>query len=133
MTDTADFLNENAGDFNPAFKFATPGDTIKGTIVGAPRIVDGEDLNGRPQKSLVVDIEADDGTWAVWLPSGKGVTRAVAKAAKEAGAAGVAEGGTLAIRYTGDGEPSKPGFNPPKLFEARYTPPAPSSVDLDEF
>ena len=133
MSDTADFLDANTGDFNPAFKFANPGDTCKGTVIGAPHIVDGEDLNKNPQKSLVVDVDTDDGTFALWLPSGKGVTRAVAKAVKGTGATGLAEGGKLAVKYTGDGEVTKAGFNPPKLFEARYEAPAPSPVDLDGF
>ena len=131
MTETADFLDSNAGDFHPAFKFVNAGDTCKGTVAGDPHIVDGTDLNGNPQRSLVVDVDTDDGTFALWLPSGKGVTRAVAKAVKGTGATGLAEGGKLAVKYTGDGEVSKPGFNPPKLFEARYEAPAP--VDLDEF
>ena len=46
--------------------------------------------------------------------------------------AGLVTGGKIAVKYTGDGEPSKPGFNPPKLFEARYEAPK-DSVDLDEF
>jgi hypothetical protein len=41
-------------------------------------------------------------------------------------------GGELAVRYTGDGEPSKKGFNAPKLFKAKYTPPTPGAVDLDD-
>lgn len=132
MTDVSDFLDQNTGDFNPGFKFTNPGDTCKGVISSTPRIVDNEDLNGKPQRSLVLDIDTDDGTFALWLPSNKGITRAVSKAVKDSGATGMAEGGKLAVKYTGDGEPSKPGFNPPKLFEARYEAPK-DTVDLDEF
>ena len=132
MTDVTDFLDQNTGDFNPGFKFTDPGDTCKGTVAGTPRVVDNEDLNGRPQRSLVLDVDTEDGTFALWLPSGKGITRAVAKAVKDAGATALIEGGKLAVKYTGDGEPSKPGFNPPKLFESRYEAPK-DSVDLDEF
>lgn len=132
MTEVSEFLDQNAGDFNPGFKFTTPGDTCKGVIEGTPRVVDNEDLNGNPQRSLVVDVATDDGTFALWLPSGKGVTRAVAKATKAAGVSGLVDGGKLAVKYTGDGEPSKPGFSPPKLFEAKYEEPK-DSVDLEDF
>lgn len=132
MTDVSDFLDQNTGDFSPGFKFANVGDTCKGVVVGAPRIVDNTDLNGNPQRSLVVDVDTDDGTFAVWLPSGKGITRAVSKAVKDAGATGIVEGAKLAVKYTGNGEATKPGFSPPKLFEAKYEAPK-DSVDLEDF
>jgi hypothetical protein len=43
-------------------------------------------------------------------------------------------GGILAIKYTGDGEPTQRGFNAPKLFAAKFTPaggvaaPAPAPI-----
>jgi len=127
--EVADFLSNNSGDFNPGFKFTEPGETCKGTIIGDPHIVDGMDLNDKPQRSLVVDIETAEGAFALWLPSGKGVTRSVSKAAPD----GLAAGGKLAVKYTGDGEPPKPGFHPPKLFEAKYEAPAAAAVDLSDF
>ena len=42
----------------------------------------------------------------------------------------------LTVRYIGDGEQKTRGFNPPKLYRAKYTPPAatpaPSVADLDD-
>ena len=133
MTDNPDeFLAESAGDFSAGFKFGTPGATITGVITRTPNVVETDDLGGGRSKKLVVDVDDGNTTWAIWLPANKGITRAVSKAVTASGAAGLAAGGKLTVTYTGDGEPSQPGYNPPKLFTAEYAQPA-ATVDPSDF
>lgn len=132
--DPNQFLEENAGDFAPGFKFATVGASVTGTLTRHPNVVETDDLGGGRSKKLVVDIEDGNGErWAIWLPASKAITKAVASAVKAAGAAGLAEGGTLTVTHTGVGEPSQPGYNPPKFFEATYQPPAAPTANVDDF
>jgi hypothetical protein len=136
MTDNPDeFLAQNRTfDSHPSFKFDAVGATCEGTICDDPRVVETDDLDGGRSRKLVVDIDTAEGTYSLWLPAQRRITSAISDAVREAGASGLQAGGTLKVQFTGEGEPSKPGFNPPKLFRARYTPPAPSTpVDLDEF
>jgi hypothetical protein len=66
----------------------------------------------------------DDGTRRIFARGA--LLNAVKDAVRTAKAETVDIGGTLAVRYTGDGE-GKPGMNPPKLFTAQYQPPAPTA------
>lgn len=135
MTDTntevSEFLRSSSGDLHPGFKFANIGDTIKGQIVEAPKVVETPNLkDGTPEKKLVLAVQTEEGeTWSVWVRRGF-MARAVNDAIAEAGAAGVAEGGTIAIRYSEDRDTGKP--QPAKVFVAKYQPPAPSAVSVDD-
>lgn len=132
-------------------KFETIGDKVTGTVVaaevtqqtdittGAPKTWD----NGDPMMQLVVTLATDQrdpddpddtGERKLYLKGGKPTTSlgAVKAAIKAAGAKGIEVGATLALAYTGDGEPTKRGFNAPKEYAAKYTaPPAidPTAVD----
>lgn len=118
--EVSSFLKNNSGDFAPSFKFIDVGDQVVGTVTRS-NVVDGKDFDGNPQQSLVLEIDTDDGdTVAVWCPERKGITRAVAKAVADAGVAMPEEGGRIVIKFAGLGAPTKPGLNPPKLFEAAY-------------
>lgn len=124
----------------PSAKFPSVGDTVSGRIVrvgdpvqqrdyatGQPKFWD----DGSPMMQLPVEVATDqrdpsvpddDGTRCVWI---KGQLRnAVRDAVRNAGANGLQVGGTLTVTYARDGQPSKKGFNAPKEYEARYTPPA---------
>lgn len=126
----------------PAAKFASPGDTVRGKVVAAERRQSTDYTTGKPktwddgnpQMETVVTVdtgEADE----------NGVTdrriffrgqfeRALKEAVREHG--GLRIGGTLVCRYTGDGETTRRGYSPPKLYQVKYTPPAPAAVDLGD-
>ena len=132
----------------PSFKFDEVGKTAKGPILsldmqqqkdfstGKPKFWDN---TGEPMMQLRVVLQTDerdpsitddDGQRALYL---KGESqKAVRDAVREAGARSIDVGGTLTLKYTGDGEPAAKGLNPPKLFKAKYVAPAPSSVDADD-
>jgi hypothetical protein len=132
MTDVQSWLNNSNYETHTSFKFKEVGDKIRGEIVAEPRIVNTEDLNGGSSDKLVLDIraEADGETYSVWVKKGL-MGKAIAAAVKEAGATQLLEGGTLGIAHTGIGQPSKPGFNPPKFYQASYKPPA-AGVNPDD-
>ena len=127
-------------------KFENPGDKVSGEILsveskqqtdldGNPKTWD----NGDPMWQVVVVLatderedDEDDGRRAVYLKGSRkyaSTATAVAEAVKAAGAKTLEVGGTLALAYTGDGEPTKRGFSAPKLYQAAYKPPV-AGVDL---
>jgi len=133
----SDWLTQNSGgNGNPGVAFDQIGATIVGTIAGEPREVDTE-YGSRLAIELVATDKANctagEGREAVkagdevtlWLKPGA-MARAVRDALAEASAPGLAEGGTLAVSYSADGERTKPGFNPPKLYTAQYVAPTPA-------
>lgn len=134
-----------------SFSFDTPGDSVTGKIVaieeqqqtdmdtGMPAVWE----NGQPKMMVRVELAtdlrspddpADDGKRSVYLKgSRKSETQsslaAVIDAVKRAsGATSIAVGGTLTLTYSGDGVPSRKGYNPPKLYTAQYVAP---QVNLD--
>jgi hypothetical protein len=72
----------------------------------------------------------DSGERAVYIRAN--VQRAVAQAVRQSGAKGLEVGGKLMVKYTGDGKASKRGFNPPKLYEAKYRAPTGEPVAVPE-
>lgn len=133
MSDISTFLNDSDFEKHEPFKFIEVGDTIAGVIAEPPRIVPVDDLNDPGQKvdKLVIAITDQSGvTWAVWVGRGR-MAKAIAEAVKKAGVTDIAEGGTLAIKHTALGERSKPQFSPPKLYAAKYEPPA-KGVAVDD-
>jgi hypothetical protein len=129
-------------------KFEKVGDSVKGEITsvetkqqtdldGAPKTWD----NGDPMWQVVVTLATaerdaddpdDDGKRAVYLKGSNkyaSTSKAVADAVRAAGASKLEVGGTLALQYTGDGEATKRGFSPPKLYAAAYKAPV-AGVDL---
>jgi len=75
------------------------------------------------------DDEDDDGRRAVYVKSG--MLKAVQAALREAKAK-LAKGGRLAIKYVKDGEAKTKGFNPPKIYVAKYEAPDPATVAANE-
>jgi hypothetical protein len=99
---------------------------------GKPKFWD----DGKPREQIVAHVQTtlrdpavdnDDGVRALYIRGN--MLKAVREALRTAGA-GLQIGGELLVAYTGDGERPRPGFNPPKLYAARYTPPA---VTIDPF
>ena len=144
MSDTQGFFRRNAGNFYPAVAFEQIGATIVGTIIDEPRIVVTKDDDRNDVENLVVNLEAVAGTAirsgkvdegradvkpgdqvSLWIKAG-GIARAVDTAIKAAKVAGLAEGGTLAVQYTGNGTPTKAGYTAPKLYSAEYSAPRPT-------
>jgi len=127
-----DYLSDSNYEKVDGWKFDRVGATIAGQIVGSPRVVDFDDIDtGEKVEKLVLNVadQATAKTWAVWA-SGR-MAGAIAKALRASGARRLEDGGTIAIRYTADGERSKPQFSPPKLYDAHYTPPA-AGVSADQ-
>lgn len=133
-------------------KFDTPGTTITGTITSPPQVRQQTDMetgkpltwdNGDPRLQLVVQLQTnehddndDDGTRNLYVkgsrdPASGSLHAAVAIAVQAAGAKGLEPGGTLSVKYVGDGVAKTRGFNPPKRYVAKYTPPAADWFNTD--
>lgn len=132
------------------------GDKISGTIVSVKRVqqtdfTTGEPLtwsNGDPRMQTVVELQTDnrdgdddDGIRTLWLKGGKNYEAqtgsgqsgevALAQAAKDAGAKSIEEGAKLQFACTGLAKPTTRGFQPARLYTAKYTAPI-SSVQADD-
>lgn len=130
-------------------KFETVGATVTGKIAASPQVRQQTDIssgaaltwdNGDPKMQLVVQLQTteriddeDDGMRNLYVkgskdPASKSMHAAVAAAVQNAGAKGLEVGGTLTVKYVGDGVSKTRGFNPPKQYEATYQAP-----DASEF
>lgn len=151
MSNDDDFLSSGGA---PSAKFASIGDTVKGTILSIEKVQQ-RDLDGKTKFwddgnpmwqhvfTLQTDerddsIEDDDGKRRLFVkgatkPESKSLKAAVTAAMQKAGAKpGMLIGGKLAVRYDGDGESVKRGFNAPKQFSAKFEKPVPSDDFGDE-
>lgn len=133
-TDPNEFLMQGGV---PAAKFDSIGTMVKGEVLAA-EVRDQTDFqsgavltwqDGSPRKQLVITvdtgevddgIEGDDGARRIYA---KGqMLNAIRQAVRAHG--GIAEGGKLAVKFIKE-EPSKTrGFNPTKVYQAWYEPPA---------
>jgi len=125
-------------------KFEKPGTTVTGRIARTPEVQQQREIDtgkpkfwddGTPRKQIVVQLQTtqrdpaipdDDGIRAVYIRGN--MLTAVRQAVRSSGAQ-LETGGTLSITYTGDGEASSRGFNPPKLYTAVYTPGSQAAVN----
>lgn len=130
-TEVDEFLKSSSGSKHPAYKFNEIGDTCKGVIVEDPRIVERPNLNdGQPEKQLVLAVTDDDGnTFALWVRRGQ-MAQAIDEAVTQAGAAGLALGGKIAVRFDEKRDTGKP--SPLKVFKAQYQAPPAAAVSLGE-
>lgn len=125
-----------------SFSFDAIGDKVKGTIAsfeaGQQTDMDTDQPafwpDGKPKMQVIVTLDTDlnedagdDGSRRIYLKGSKPDTSlgAVRNAVKAAGASGLEVGATLELAFIGEGEPTKKGWNKPKQYAARYTPPAP--------
>jgi hypothetical protein len=125
-------------------KFDTIGTTITGQLTREPEAREQTDFttgavlrwdNGDARMQIIVDLATnqrdladptDDGERRLYI---KGqMLNAVRAAVRAAAADGLAIGGVLTVKYTGDAEPTKRGFNGAKQYSAAYTPPARQQV-----
>lgn len=125
----------------PSAKFASVGDTVKGSVVSAESRqqtdLDGKAKtwdDGSPQMQIIITLDTDerdpsiiddDGKRRVFV-KGKMLT-ALKEALKDAGAK-LEVGAKLAFQYTGDGTAAKAGYSPPKLYKVAYKAPEPAAV-----
>ncbi|WP_426566410.1 hypothetical protein ACPPVT_07640 [Angustibacter sp. McL0619] len=135
--------------------FLTVGATAKGQIVSTPEVrqktkMGTGDLetwdDGSPKLQLVVTLATDerdpadaedDGVRKLYVggskkPESKSMHAAVAAAVIASGAKGLEVGGTLQVTYVGDGTSKTAGFNPPKQYQAVYTPAAAGFLGTDQ-
>lgn len=132
-----------------SFPFQNIGDSVTGKILNLEELQQ-TDLqtgevktftNGQPMMMYRVELqtnlrdgEMDDGVRSVYLkgskkPESQSSLAAVLQAVLTAtGRAALTVGGTLTLRYTGDGVAKGRGFNAPKQYSAQYAAP---SVSLD--
>lgn len=123
-------------------KFPTIGTTIKGTVVSATSQQQTDFAtrepkfwtDGKPMMELVITLETaerdpddanDDGNRRLYVKGKMLEALRAALAGRKLEA-----GGTLAVKYTGDGE-AKAGMNPPKVYKAEYQPPTATAVDTE--
>ena len=134
------------------------GDKIAGTIVSVKRVQQtdfqtGAPLtwsNGDPRLQTVIELQTDiqdgpddDGIRTLWLKGGKNYEAAngsghsgevaLAMAAKDAGAQAIEEGAKLQFACTGIAKVTQRGFQPAKLYQAKYTAPVSSVSATDLF
>lgn len=140
MTDEAMEFLMKAGGGAPTAKFPTVGTVHKGRVLGMERkqqTAMGSNTpltweDGSPRWELVItiqteeqddEIEDDDGQRRIFSKGQQ--MKAIKEAVEVSGWRGsTLVGGTLAVKYIGDGKPSNPGFHPPKQFAAKFEAPA---------
>lgn len=137
MSNVMDFINQNSGgdgESHPSVYLAEVGQQVVGTITGTPRTVD---TQFGPR--LVIDIATTDATnclkkidkqphpvdpgetLTLWVKPGNAMA-ALKTAINDAGANGIADGGTLAMKLV-DREDVGKG-NPLNKHKAQYKAPA---------
>ena len=147
-TDSIDIDRFIAGTGSPSAKFDVIGKTVRGTVTDF-EITQARDIDtgnpatwpdGNPKMQLVItlatderdpSIEDDDGTRRIFAKKPSGMLKAISEALKTAGAK-LEVGAVLAVQYTGDGEPTKRGFNAPKNYKAQINPAPPQSLSSDD-
>lgn len=145
-------INTNNGTSRSA-KFDEIGDRIEGTIVSAEEL-DQTDIetgevkrwpDGKAVKQWVVvvrtdmrDGDDDDGQRTLYAKGGKfdaasGSGQSMMEAIKAAAnGRPIEEGGTLTVMHSGLGKKKNPAYSAPKLFKAKYAPPAAPSIATDD-
>lgn len=130
-----------------AFSFERIGDSVTGKILTLEEVQQTDMETGEPafwngnvnQPKMMYRVtlqtelrndDSDDGKRSVYLrgsrkPESKSSLAAVLSAVRQAtGGTALDPGASLTLTYSGDGVPSKRGYNAPKQYEARYQPAA---------
>jgi hypothetical protein len=111
-------------------------DQVWGTIMSS-KVQQQREMNGDPKFykdtgnpmmqvviTLLTDLRDDDDDDGLRSVYAKGqMLNAIRTAVVKAGAKGIADGGQLVVRYTGDAAPTQKGFNGAKQYIAKYEPP----------
>lgn len=115
------FATKSGGGKALSWKDAPKGTKYVIEVTENPELVDGEDYNGKPQKSVVVNGLVDGEERSLWAPVGKTLAFAISKAQEEAGDI-VRAGGVLTVWTEGlVPSPKKPGVKF-RAFGASYQP-----------
>ncbi len=134
-------MNDNYDPFapkTPSAKFLTIGTIHKGKVVRREQLPQKDIHTGVPltysdgntKMQVAIEIAPLDGTENITIWAKGAMLHAIKAAIKAAGAPTLETGGTLAVKYTGDGTPKTAGFNAPKEYVAQYVSPAVSGDDL---
>ena len=133
------------------------GDKIGGTVVGIKKVQQTNFTDGSPaffddgitpKMQVVVDLQTDlrdndddDGIRTIWMKGGRNFEpaegngasgiEALIAAQKAAGANQIEEGGKLQVVCSGMSKPTTRGYQPAKLYTAKYEAPK-QSVSLDD-
>lgn len=118
MNDAYDDVEDFLSTGGAALTFETIGTTHKG-VVDACQVVDDQFNEGK--KILRIDLDIDGEIQSLWVRA-FGMRKAISAAVAKHGLKAPRPGGTLAVKYTGDGEATQRGWNPPKQFAAQYEP-----------
>jgi hypothetical protein len=147
-TDEANALLMSGGV--KAFQFTKIGDTVRGPIVTEPKVEDCYKMrwdagakrwertdeldkwpSGETKKQIVLVVQTDervdaddDGRRTVYIHSR--IQGALRDAVRAAGAPGIAEGGTIAVRWSSGAGTQDGG---PKVYDCAYLPPPAPTVD----
>lgn len=131
----------------PSASFQKIGASVCGTITEPLTIQQQRDYttqepkhwdDGSPMMHLVVtlqtdendpEIEDDDGRRRIYVKNN--MKRAVSDAVRKVKAKGLEVGGHLTVTYTSNGEATKKGAQPPKLYSAEYETPANAALHDD--
>jgi hypothetical protein len=126
--------------------FQNVGDSVVGIIARQPEVQQQRDFetgelkvwsDGNPMMQLRVVLATeerdpedpeDSGERAIYIRGN--MQRAVAQAVRAASAPGLEVGGKLLVKYVADGKAARRGFNPPKVYEAKYRAPAREAVPV---
>lgn len=134
----SDFINSNAGNSAPSFKFKNIGDKLVGTVKRRA-VVETKDLNdaSKKVKNLVLDIEDADGELhSLWIKPSQ-LLSALAGALKETNAVPGSPlvGDRLGVEFTDTEAPKQAHHSPKKIFKVSFRqgeanrPSEPNSVD----
>jgi hypothetical protein len=116
------FLTEGG----PAVKLEV-GETFEGQVMSISELDDRKPDgtvnkwdDGTPRKVWVFNVKPADGELqSLWVRGN--LVKVLRVAAREAKVANL-EGSVIKVQRIEDGQPTKPGFNPPKLYRAKVTP-----------
>lgn len=120
MSETFSFdeIAPNTGTF---VKWEIPGDSARGIVRNPRWLPNNFASEGGPAKHFAVDLD-DDGTISVLKFDKRGLVDAVKEAGLRVNVKGIKAGDYLEATYVGDGEATREGLSPPKLFQANIEP-----------
>ena len=130
--------------------FPTLGTTVAGVIVQEPQTTQVRNPKDnkpeywnndptQPKMQLVVTLRTNDRDVNNPLDDGErrlfvkgNMRKAIAAAVRAAGATGLAVGGVLSVTYTADGVKPSATLSAPKEYRAKYIPPKPREVPVEQ-
>ena len=123
----------------PTVKFTDIGDTVKIKITGLEQreqtdFISGEVIrwaDGKPKMQFVftgIDQDSQEETRLF----AKGYLLGAIKDAVEKSGSQIEAGGILAVKFSHEDPPSKPGLNPAKRYVAQYQPPKAASISAED-